>query len=59
MLNFEGKREWLRENISLPNSSCLDPVSLGIWNLVSGDLDLESKTVLDSLTCSLLTVVIT
>ena len=39
-------------------------MTLGIWNPVSGDLDskewnLESKTVLDSLSCSLLTVVIT
>ena len=47
MLNFEGKREWLRENISLPNSSCLISESFSSSNSLKIGSEGESKVDLE------------
>jgi len=42
-LNFEGKRERLKENISLPNSSCLTSLSFSSSSSLKIGSELESK----------------
>ena len=46
-MNFEGKGEWLRENISLPNSSCLISESFSSSNSLKIGSEWESKVDLE------------
>ena len=52
MLNFEGKREWLKENIGLPSSSCIISESLCSSNSLKIGSEWELKVDLEMIVIS-------